>query len=135
MSSSTNTAVTILLQLVPGTPVYLVYVVTLYLALSRWKRHPRASSLAFAGALVMLLGSLSSTVLWILMIQRMSIARASGLFTLHSVGFGLLHTAGLALLVASVFVGRDSSVAGAFPVGRLSDAPLPGPVGPLQPGG
>ncbi len=99
-------------------PVFLVYLIGLVLAIVHWQRHPRASLFALLGLLVLAGSSLADTAVgyWLhFALQgarfRMGVlGNAVGILRLGQAAFTSL---GLALLLAAVFSGRGESPAAA----------------------
>ncbi len=97
-------------------PVFLVYLAGLVLAIVRWPRQPRASLLALLGLLVLAGNSLAgmATNFWLpfaLQGGRFGFGILGNAMGILRLGQAVLTALGLSLLLAAVFAGRGTSPA------------------------
>jgi hypothetical protein len=114
MSMTTPYWMTLLSQLVFYTPVLVVFVVGALLAIVRWGKHPRASSFALAGFVVLVANALLMMTLQALLWDSSSsggwtAAQTSTLMTVVGVIRTSINVVGFALLVSAIFVERSPS--------------------------
>jgi hypothetical protein len=112
-------------QMLWRSPLVLAYVVGIVVCAARARRAPGAATLAIIGLGMMLLSTVAVTG-----VQAMVVAggggtvasRGQALAVVSLVGM-LVTTAGVALLIAAVFVGRPRDVRGGFEVPMATVAP------------
>jgi hypothetical protein len=114
-------------QLVFVAPVVLVYLVGIVLAAAWWGRARRAAALAIAGLSVMLVTTLGGVALqaWLITLRGGSVnSSLAQMMTIISFARAILQAAGLGLLVAAVFAGRQGARQCGFDVAVVPAAPL-----------
>jgi len=92
-------------------PYFVVYLIGLILAVTRWHRHPRASTFAFWGFLILIADGvvMSALQVWLLnsvVSSNMSGSQTSTYSSIIGAARTLINSVGFALLVAAIFVGR-----------------------------
>jgi hypothetical protein len=102
-------------QLLMMAPMLLVYLGGIILSAIWWRRAPRASMLALCGLAMMFLVTVLGMIVqnWIIL-NRGTVASIGPTLSAFAFIRGLLHAAGLALLIAAAFVGRPRTQTGGF---------------------
>jgi hypothetical protein len=94
-------------------PVLIVWLVGIVLAVARWSRHPRVSLIAVIGlAILAVQAVLSSFVfpwLQVALMRSMAFPRMGLLATVAQAFGALVRALGWGLVLAAVFLGRESS--------------------------
>jgi hypothetical protein len=90
------------LQFVPQVPVYLVWLVGMLLALTRWRRHPIPSLLALIAFTLFLMSAISGTLLsnWAILGDHPNLERGWLLSAISLVRTGISTVAWILLLLA-----------------------------------
>jgi hypothetical protein len=118
-------------QLAAGLPLLIVYIGGIIFTLVLWNRQPRASLLAMLGLALMLVTSLLGTCLFSWAIQTELGDFGKGpLLSVLGIGRSLFTAAGLSLVLAAVFVGRDRPQRPAIPHREELPSVRPVPPGP-----
>ena len=107
----------VLRQLLQQSPVLLVYLIGIVMAIVFWRRSPSASILVILGAGLLLLSSVTLPFVfqYILYSQRDHVSTSEGLSTVFVVlGLisGFVHAVGLGFFIAAAFAGRGRRVGG-----------------------
>lgn len=98
------------LSVLRQTPLLLACVAILCVAVLRWRRHPRVSLLASAGALTMLLGGLIALSWDLFYVRNPNVAGGfESAERLVAWGVPLLQALGVVLLMSAIFTDRDAS--------------------------
>ena len=101
--------------LIAAVPMLLVYLAGVIASLMFWSRWPRACSLMFAGALLLLLTSLGAPVVQAIIIQRAGTASAIGSsIMMFGLATSVIRAAGTGLMIWAAFAERPIPVASAF---------------------
>jgi hypothetical protein len=99
-------------QLLPQLPLYLVWLIGLFLALVRWRRHPMPSLLATIAFVLFLVGAMVGTLLfaWVLSQQHDAAWRAEvvgWMISLIALGRTAVSTVAWVLLLIALFGWRS----------------------------
>jgi hypothetical protein len=100
--------------LLPGVPLYLVWLAGLGLAVVHWERYPKVSLLLTLGLAILFIQSLAGAVLstWLpVMLSRrgMMPSRMGVLFAVQGVVMGLVRAVAWGLVLGAVFVRREDA--------------------------
>jgi hypothetical protein len=95
-----------------STPVIIVWVIGIVLALSRWQRHPRVSQFTLIACVVMIVNLVGSRFLtiWLPITMRdrgQSVSQISLIFTIIGIITALIGAAAWALVICAIFGWRD----------------------------
>ncbi|MGA2181705.1 MAG: hypothetical protein ABSH47_01625 [Bryobacteraceae bacterium] len=104
-------------QLLTQSPILLVYLAGVVLALVNWQRYPSPARFTFVASVVLLVVSVAqSFVFHYLLFERVERGWTTAKVGVLLAGLGLitslLHAAGLGLLLAGIFAGRKTAIQG-----------------------
>ena len=108
---SQNSILPVLMQLAGQTPVLLVYVVGIILALVFWGRHRMPSMLTMIACVVMLVASIGQTILWHTLLQMRDslgwpMQKYGSMMSMVSLVSSVVRAIALGVLLAAVFAAR-----------------------------
>jgi hypothetical protein len=104
----------IFFNLVTTTPIFIVWAIGIVLALSRWRRHPRASQFTIVALIVMIVVTVATRIIYILLPMTM---RSSGwsptemaiIYNVIGIGSTLIQAIAWAMILWAIFGWRDQS--------------------------
>jgi len=100
----------VLARFATQSPVYLVWVVGMVLAVAYWKRSPKSAAFALAGLLILLgvsfVGVWLDVALPVTLARRTAVARTGALLTIIAFVRSLVSAGAYGLLLAAIFVDR-----------------------------
>jgi hypothetical protein len=104
MDSTSDLLRLLWMQFLPQVPLYLVWLVGMLLALTRWRRHPTPSLLALIAFALFLMSAISGTLLfhWALTVDRPHLEREL-LFSAISLGRLIISAVAWVLVLLALF--------------------------------
>lgn len=105
----------LLVQMLWIIPSFIVGIVGLVLAVSKWSRHPQASLLVTLGISVLLISAVAQVTTYALIIPRIAAtqthASIPAIYGIANFLFSLLHQSGILLLILAAFANRQTPIA------------------------
>ena len=122
--NSSSVIPTLMTQMASQSPVLIVYVLGIVLALIFWRRCPTSCVFTLIAMAILLLTTVAQTFLNIYVVQLRASqgwtsAQVGTFFTINALVGGVLRAAAMGLLLAAVFMGRPSPLGAGFPVQPL----------------